>query len=282
MNNSTKNSLLLLGVLLLMSAAGFAYIHYRLDPQIEDLGATLSQRQQEYNTLQAKASTFDQVQRAFVEASYRYENYPKELLLTSNVATVYDFLRTINTGSAFTSMNFSFRDSVNTNRYGLVRYDIQGRGTYRNFYNFVSLLEQSRPISRVNNLRLLPVNEGGALSEVTFSFTAESFYYRNPENARATLATASDIDRLSHNPFFPLVHNVPPNEDNLPDVDRSRLVAVTAGSIYMIDQTGQMKNLRVGDQVYLGRLERIDFERNAAIFLLSRGGIRDRVTLNLR
>jgi hypothetical protein len=59
-------------------------------------------------------------------------------------------------------------------------------------------------------------------------------------------------------------------------------VAVTAGSVYMIDQTGQMINLRAGDRVYLGRLERIDFENNAAIFLLSRGGIRDRVTLKLR
>ncbi|TVQ10965.1 MAG: hypothetical protein EA364_11525 [Balneolaceae bacterium] len=282
MNNSTKNSLVLLAVLLLMSIAGFSYIHYRLDPQIEDLERTLTRQQQEYNTLQVKASTFDHVQRAFVEASYRFENYPKELLLTSDVATVYDFLRTINTGSSFTTMNFSFRDSVNTNRYGLVRYDVNGRGSYRNFYNFVSLLEQSRPISRVNNLRLIPVNELGSLSDVEFSFTAESFYYRDPENARATLTTATDYDRLSHNPFYPLVHNVPPNEDNLPNVDQSRLVAVTAGSIYMVDQTGQMKNLRVGDQVYLGRLERIDFENNAAIFLLSRGGIRDRVTLNLR
>jgi Tfp pilus assembly protein PilO len=282
MNNSTKNSLVLLGVLLLMSIAGFAYIHYRLDPQIEDLEATLRQRQQEYNTLQAKAATFDQVQRTFVEASYKFENYPKELFINSNVATVYDFLRTVNTGSSFTAMNFSFRDSVNTNRYGLMRYDVQGRGTYRNFYNFVSLLEQSRPINRINNLRLLPVNELGSLSEVEFSFTAESFYYRNPENVRATMATATDFDRLSHNPFFPLVHNVPPNENNLPDVERSRLVAVTAGSVYMIDQTGQMKNLRVGDEVYLGRLERIDFGNNAAVFLLNRGGIRDRVTLNLR
>ena len=82
-----------------------------------------------------------------------------------------------------------------------------------------------------------------------------------------------------HNPFYPIIHQLPPNSKDLPDVEKSRLVGISERNIYLVDQNGKVRTLDIGDKVYLGHLESIDTNDKSATFYLNKGGIFDKVTL---
>jgi hypothetical protein len=86
---------------------------------------------------------------------------------------------------------------------------------------------------------------------------------------------------MRHNPLAPLIHAIPSNTDNLSNLESSRLVAVTSGSAYIVDQSGRMVRIDVGGRVYLGFLERVSQSSGSATFRLNKGGIEETMTLRI-
>lgn len=84
-----------------------------------------------------------------------------------------------------------------------------------------------------------------------------------------------------YNPFYPLIHSIPKNDEGLVDVDQSSLIALSAETAYLIDQTGNLVNLNIGDEVYLGWLKKIDQMKQTAHFTLNRGGVIEKVVLKV-
>ncbi|MEM8558699.1 MAG: hypothetical protein AAGG50_12835, partial [Bacteroidota bacterium] len=83
------------------------------------------------------------------------------------------------------------------------------------------------------------------------------------------------------NPFYPLIlEALPPNTDDLVDVEGNALVSVV-GEVAVFERGGVLRSLRVGDRVYLGRIAAIDTEKARVVANLNRGGIRERVELDL-
>jgi len=94
-----------------------------------------------------------------------------------------------------------------------------------------------------------------------------------------------DITRVSasrmYNPFYPLIHSIPKNKEGLVDVKKSKLIALSGNNIYLIDQTGNLVNLNIGDEVYLGWLKKIDQMKQTAHFTLNKGGVIEKVELKV-
>jgi len=94
-----------------------------------------------------------------------------------------------------------------------------------------------------------------------------------------------DITRVSasrmYNPFYPLIHSIPKNKEGLVDVKKSKLIALSGNKIYLIDQTGNLVNLNIGDEVYLGWLKKIDQMKQTAHFTLNKGGVIEKVLLKV-
>lgn len=86
---------------------------------------------------------------------------------------------------------------------------------------------------------------------------------------------------ITSNPFYPLVHAVPPNEEGLVDVEKSKLIALSTGKAFLKSQNGEVVEIGIGDSVYLGRLRSVDQRQQTATFLLNRGGIYDWVTISI-
>lgn len=85
-----------------------------------------------------------------------------------------------------------------------------------------------------------------------------------------------------YDPFKPLIlSQLPPNLEGLLNVDQAKLVALTNKSAFIIDQKGEMKEMKVGSKVYLGYLSKIDLNRGKVIFELNKGGIYSTVVLQL-
>ena len=77
-----------------------------------------------------------------------------------------------------------------------------------------------------------------------------------------------------------VLETLPPNTDDLVDVDADPLVSVVGGTA-VFSRGGQLRQLRAGDRVYLGRVASVDPRVARVTIDLNKGGIRERVELDL-
>lgn len=263
-----------------MIASGWGIIYFTQSQKIEELIISNEEKKKEITELKATSDNYKEILGVYMTTTYQVENYKKELMPDNRVAPVYDYIRTINQGTAATEINFNWKDSVTQNSYGLNSFSVSGSGPYRNLYNFIQRIERSKPLYKITSLQLQSVNSEGRLNEVNFEFSIDSYYNRNKDNYKPTREFNRISKGLTHNPFSPLIYNVPSNADNLLNVEDSRLIALSNNKAYMINQAGSLNVLSIGDPVYLGTVESV--EKSSVTFLLNRGGLSDRVTIDIK
>ncbi len=289
MSYGVRNTIILLVALLLLGGSAFAYIYFFQAPKLEQLETTLQQKQQDYNNKKAISDAFPELNANYQNAVAIIENYDKSLYKTPNPDDVYDYLNYISNSSEQLRVyfDFNFVDSTAQDQYGIIRSNLNGYGNYVNVVNFINTIENSQLLNKVTALSLAPPggnNEGEEISDITFTFTLESYYERIPiqENVSRTNVLTRNEQVSVFNPFYPLIQpTVPPNTDNLINIEQSRIIGMTASRIFIVDQGGNVQSLTVGDDVYLGSLQSIDINNKSATFNLNKGGITELVTLEI-
>lgn len=281
MSYGLRNTLILLGVLLLFVGGAVGYIYYVQLPEIEELETELAEKETELQGKQQIAEAYPALLNQFEEARDYINNYDKALYVSSDEDNVYDFVNTLNQGSSYTDFTFSFSDSTSYEEYGIMTMQITGSGYYRNVMNFIRQIELSAPINKVKNVTISPINEEDSYGQVNYDFSLESFYDRMDVLDNPEMTITNNLLGSIHNPFYPLIRSVKGNEDNLMDVEQSSLIAVGARRIYLLDQNGMLQKITTGDEVYLGKLSSFNVDQGTATFVLNKGGIIDRVTLQV-
>lgn len=289
MSYGVRNTIILLVALLLLGGSAFAYIYFFQAPKLEQLETTLQQKQQDYNNKKAISDAFPELNANYQNAVAIIENYDKSLYKTPNPDDVYDYLNYISNSSEQLRVyfDFNFADSTAQDQYGIIRSNLNGYGNYVNVVNFINTIENSQLLNKVTALSLAPPggnNEGEEISDITFTFTLESYYERIPiqENVSRTNVLTRNEQVSVFNPFYPLIQpTVPPNTYNLINIEQSRIIGMTASRIFIVDQGGSVQSLTVGDDVYLGSLQSIDINNKSATFNLNKGGITELVTLEI-
>ncbi|WP_103663903.1 hypothetical protein [Gracilimonas amylolytica] len=289
MSYGVRNTIILLVALLLLGGSAFAYIYFFQAPKLEQLETTLQEKQQDYNNKKAISDAFPELNANYQNAVSIIENYDKSLYKTPNPDDVYDYLNYISNSSEQLRVyfDFNFVDSTAQEQYGIIRSNLNGYGNFVNVVNFINTIENSQLLNKVTALSIAPPggnNEGEEISDITFTFTLESYYERIPiqENVSRTNVLTRNEQVSVFNPFYPLIQpTVPPNTDNLVNVEQSRIIGMTASRIFIVDQGGSVQSLTVGDDVYLGSLQSIDINNKSATFNLNKGGITELVTLEI-
>ena len=213
-------------------------------------------------------------------------------------------MRTINPGQAQTSLNFTLIDSVLQDQYGIIRVKLSGGGTYDAFYNFMSILEQSKPMTKITDIRISAQTDNAGTEFVLYEATLNFYFTRATSIVNPALLINFDTPRAIHNPFNPLVRfepsrgsspepiltdtssppansGPPPNREGLPDINRSTLVGLVRSGVYLEDQQRQIVYIPIGGRVYLGTLEEISLSRKTATFRITRGTQSEIVTLQI-
>lgn len=258
-------------------------MHFFQKAEIEQLEERQVRLEQNYQQDLQTAELVPMLREQYEEATSIIENFDKTIFSNNNADEIFRYLSLINEGANI-NFNFTFRDSTSSDQYGVINSEINGSGPYRNVVRFINAIEYSEPVQKINNISLSPSGEAEGYQNVNFTFNLQSHYDRvnvfDNNNRTPDIAFRTNIS--SHNPFFPLIRNIPPNEDNLVNVEQSRLVGLTSNAVYLMDQNGRMNTLRVNDRVYLGRLERINLQQGSAAFRLNKGGIIEVVTLEVQ
>lgn len=257
-------------------------MHNKFSEDIELNANRIENLEREYRQIESTANMFAIAQANYNEALYVRLNHPKELFRDHSSSNFYDYLQELNRGISFTELNYSLNDSTRNQDHGIVSVNIQGEGRYENLVNFIYRLEYSRPLVQIRSVQLDNITDFERLDRVNFQIAIGAYYRRGEwTNYRAALEPSDPFGRILHNPYYPLIHEVAPNIEDLPEADNSRLVVLTGSTVHIIDQNGTLQRLNIGDRVYLGRLTSINMQRGEAEFQLNRGGIRDRVVLTL-
>lgn len=282
MKQGIRNTLILILTLLLIVGGGWYFLEFTFNSQIDEATNELVVVENELSVVREFSEMYANAQAAFVDAIFVRENHPKELFLNSNTSQIYNYLQELNHSESFTELNFNFLDSLQFDDHGIINIELRGEGNYQNLVNFLYRIEHSRPFIKINSVALLGISDAERLNYVNYSVQLGAFYRRgNWSEFTAHPETVTSPSDQIYNPYYPLIHSIPVNEDNLPDVDYSRLIVLTGSTAHLIDQNGEMIRLNVGDRVYLGRLAAINIERGEAQFQLNRGGIADRIILTL-
>lgn len=267
--------------LLLIGASGYLFIRFYQQPKIEQLEEEVSTLQTDYDRKKAIADQLPELEVKFEESKLFIENFDKTLFRSENPDRIYRYLSLLS-DTAPIEFDYVFSDSTSNDRYGIVISQLSGRGPYTSVLNFLTRIENSEPVQKIEELVVSPVNEAEEYSYVTFTMRLSSYYDRlNYFDVSGTPGISGQIALASFNPFYPLIRNVEPNTENRINVEQSQLVGIGNGRVYLLDQNGSLQTLREGDRVYLGLLETININQGIANFRLNKGGIIESVSLEV-
>lgn len=281
MSYALRNTLILLVALLFIGASGYLFIRFYQQPKIEQLTVEVSELQTEYDRKKAIADQLPALEAQLIESKAFIENFDKTLFRNENPDRIYRYLSLLSDTDPI-EFDYVFADSSSSDRYGIVTSNLSGGGSYRAILNFLSRIENSEPVQKIDGLVISPVNQPEEYDHVSFTMQLSSYYDRNNYfDVSGTPGISGRISMASFNPFFPLIRDIEPNTEERINVEQSQLVGIGNGLIYLLDQTGSLQTLREGDRVYLGLLESININQGIAKFRLNKGGLIETVSLEV-
>lgn len=284
MSYALRNTLILLVALLLIAGGAFAYLEFVQKSQIQDLSTELESLNNDYNS---KISIRDQYQPLldrYNKARDIVMGYDKQMFDTNNPDDVYHYLSEINDVNLELYYDFNFQDSLVQDQFGVIQSRVVGTGMYSDFMTFVNKIENSVLLNKIENVSISLATNEETSDYVNFSMSLNSYYRKIQfeENTNDTERFRMNSSISVYNPLKPLVLNyIPINEDNLINIESSRLIGLTSTRVFIIDQTGETQTLKPGDKVYLGYLKEINVRQNEVIFDLDKGGIKEQFTLKV-
>ena len=287
MNRKLRNTLGLIGLMVTLMLAGGIYIFVfqrgKLNEkkiklrEFESVNYNTDQLNFQLQTLETKAAALDSI------LSARKFNIPQNL----SSIKYYNFINIISAGfSPNTQIDVEFIDQKKDKQFLLFEYKITGNGPYNDVYKLIYSIEQSKELKKIKSLTLtnqIATNKEGIPNfVVNFAANVDVFFSLDNRFTTNTFVENNLFTELKRDAFYPLIRTqIPPNVDELLDVQGAKLLALIPEGAFLADTKGNTYLLWEGEQVYLGYLTKIDYEHNEVGFILNKGGIIERVELGL-
>jgi len=287
MSKKLRSTLSLLGLLILILLVGGIYIFFFQNSSISEKKARLEELnansydpeelRARYENLQEHSAVLDSV------LSSRKFNIPKDL----SSIKFYNFVNsTVRDFSEYSQVNVEFVQKEQDKDFFYYQYKLTGNGYFNEVYKLIYAIEQSKELKKITELDLGNLiktdDEGIPLFHVTFEMLVSVYFstdnrFAPDEFVENNLSTGPIYDA-----FYPLIRNeIPPNTDELLDVQGAKLLALIPEGAFIADTHGNTYLIWEGEQVYLGYLTKIDYENNSVSFILNKGGIIEKINLEL-
>jgi len=287
MNKKLRSTLSLLGLLLLIVIIGGGYIFIFQRSDLNDKNEKLNEMNANsydpvelaarYEQLKVRSAILDSVLQS------RKFNIPKDL----SSIKFYNFINNVVSNfSEHTQVNIEFQKREKQKDFFFYEYKLTGSGFYNEVFRLIYSIEQSKELKKITTLNMGNMiqtdEEGIPLFLVSFDMTSQVYFSNDSRFAPEELVENNLSTGLIYDAFYPLVRNeIPPNVDELLDVQGSKLLALIPEGAFIADTHGNTYLVWEGEQVYLGYLTQIDYEENTVNFILNKGGIIEKITLEL-
>lgn len=287
MNKKLRSTLSLLGLLVLIILAGGIYTFVVQSSSITDRKERLSELNansydpkelaQRYDNLKKRSAVLDSV------LSSRKFNIPKDL----SSIKFYNFINSaVQDYSEFTQVNIEFVSREQDKDFFYYEYKLTGTGYFNEVYKLIYAIEHSKELKKITNLTVGNLiktdDEGIPVFLVSFDMIVRVYFSNDNRFAPEEFVENNLHAGPIYDAFYPLIRNeIPPNVDDLLDVQGAKLLALIPEGAFIADTHGNTYLIWEGEQVYLGYLTKIDYENNSVSFILNKGGIIERVNLEL-
>jgi len=285
MNRKTVSTLLLLGILIFIAISGGLYTYYFQASDIED-------NQKELDELKINAQNTEELKMQLADLKKKVQELDSILALRKYIIPVdiaqskfFKFVNEVSSNfSEHSYVDLQFNGNGDQGDFDSYLYNLKGTAEFNDLFKLVYAIEQSKELKKVvkgNLNNFVEVDEDGFPHYlVSYNFDVTIYYSNNDDFASANYKE----NRLNSNPlyniFYPLIRDeIPPNSDELLDVQTGQLLALIPDGAYISDASGKTHLLWEGDEVYLGYLTKIDYTTNEVKFVLNKGGVIEKVTL---
>jgi len=286
MNKKLISTLSVLALLIIILVAGGIYLFViqrgditERQEKLDELSKNVYdpvELEDRYSNLQKQSAELDSI------LANRKFNIPQ------NISSIkfYNFVNSIVANfPAVTTVNVEYVGQTPDKEFFFHEYKLTGAGNYNDFYKLVYAIEQSKElkkISKVSLTNLVKTDKEVPLFLVNFEMIAKVYFSSDNRFAPAEYVENNLAAGPVYDAFYPLIRNeIPPNVDNLLDVQGARLLALIPEGAFVADTKGNTYLVWEGEQVYLGYLTKIDYDNNTVSFILNKGGIIEQVTLQL-
>ena len=287
MNKKLRSTLGLLGLLLLIALIGGTYIFMFQQGDLNDKKEKLEELNAKsydpaeladrYEQLKVRSAILDSVLQS------RKFNIPKDL----SSIKFYNFMNNVLSNfSEHTQVDVEYQKREQARDFFFYEYKLTGKGFYNEVFRLIYSIEQSKELKKIITLSLGNMiqtdDEGIPLFLVNFEMNAQVYFSNDSRFAPEVLVENDLRTGPIYDAFYPLIRNeIPPNIDELLDVQGSKLLALIPEGAFIADTHGNTYLVWEGEQVYLGYLTQIDYEENTVSFILNKGGIIEKITLEL-
>ena len=282
-----RNILILSVFLVVILSVGGYFILYAYPNKIHKFEAKITTVKRQISVLdgieQQIPLVLDQIEKEKIKLS----RLDKQIMVEVTPANTYDYFNRVIDFSGIMKFDLLYLGSKNENGYGYNSYNVKGEGTFKDIYQFIYYIENGPQIYRVNKINLRGVESKDAKlgnHKLVVPFELEVLaLFADIKDLPQIHRTLSDVKLTSaKNPFFPYItRDIPPNLNNLVEVERAQLRAVMKGKAFILAHTGEVHSILEGDRVYLGYVTKIDADNNKVEFMLNKGGIVEKYILKI-
>lgn len=287
MNKKLKSTLSLVALLAVILLLGGAYIFFFQSGKLSDREAKLKELNSKqydtqeltnrYNDLLKRSAALDSILAA------RKFNIPQ------NVSSIkfYNFINNIISGfSNLTKVDVEFLEQKQDKEFFIHEYKVSGHGDFNEVYRLINSIEESKELKKVNSVAMTNLiytdNEEIPHFLVNYNMVVDVYYSNDDRFATSEVKENDLAARTLYDAFYPLIRNeIPPNLEGLLDVQGAKLLAIIPEGAFIADSKGNTYLVWEGEEVYLGYLTKIDYDNNRVSFILNKGGIIERVDLDL-
>ncbi len=161
-------------------------------------------------------------------------------------------------------------------------YLIKGAGHIRKLVDFINEIERQTRLYTLENLNIFSQSVIRR-DTVFFTFDLKSYFSSNGLDLEKIPYKNLDKENIKYNPFFPRIHPIymKKSDKYLINIDAAKMISLTKDMV-ILQYNGQMKVLKHGDRVMFGKLYRIDWKKQIAIFKINKIGITETKILYLK
>lgn len=287
MSRKLKNTLGLVGLLLIVIAAGIVYNYFIQESSIKN-------RQDKLKKLQSFNYKTDEITQQLKDLSKR-ANVLDSLLASRrfnipyNLSSInfFKFMNSISsTFSPVTKINVEYVDKFDEKEFTYYEYKIEANGEYNDIFKIIYSIEHSKELKKIKSVSINSIvsSDKNKVPEflVRSTIITDVYFAHNDRFATKKLLENDLTARPQYDIFYPLIRNeIPPNNEGLLDVQGAKLLAIIPEGAFLSDSNGKTFLLWEGEQVYLGYLTKIDYDNNKVNFIINKGGIIEKVSLSL-
>ncbi len=295
-----KNSLTIAVIWLILLCTGVIW-YFSDTSTLKKINKGIGTFEKKLADSQSKVKRLTEVESLHKEINEKWQNRPKRIITADEPSSTISYLyKIISDHNLNIYYDFVLNDKKEVNKVTKFNFTIKGEGPYEDIYRMIWYLTYEPILYKINSLTLKKHALNSDYLRFTMKlqgFSVESEPDSLEDNSNFRLTNFNRTIR-QHDIFTPLIvttpktvaqktttvktgPKLPPKLPGQIDAEKASLKAVTSTSIFISEGKSGVKQLKVGDKVYLGKLVAIDQKNNLAVFVIEKLGKRKKITLSL-